>query len=109
MISSLHYSDRSKKGDTSLETKDTYTLQELFEDLPISIAELARKSEINEVTLARIRDGKAARRDTANRLLNALSQVYDRQLTLRNVTGIHVQVNKRLERKAEQSKEEAVV
>ncbi len=91
-----------------METRDTYTLQGLFEDLPISIAELARKSEINEVTLARIRDGKAARRDTANKLLNALSHVYDRHLTLRNVTGINVQTNEQIERKAVKAKEEAV-
>jgi predicted transcriptional regulator len=83
-----------------MEDKATYTLQELFEDLPISISELARKSEINEVTLARIRDGYTARRDTANKLLRALSKVYERQLNLRNVTGINVQVNKRLERRA---------
>jgi predicted transcriptional regulator len=74
-----------------MEYKETYTLQELFEDLPISIAELARRSRINEVTLARIRDGRVARRDTANRLLRELGEVYDRALNLRNVTGIHVQ------------------
>jgi predicted transcriptional regulator len=90
-----------------MEMKDMYTLQELFEDLPIPIAELARESHINEVTLARIRDGRIARRDTANKLLRTLSKVYDRPLTLRNVSGITVQANRRLERKAE--KEEAIV
>jgi predicted transcriptional regulator len=84
-----------------MEEKSTYTLQELFEDLPISIAELARRSNINEVTLARIRDGKAARRDTANRLLLELSKVYDRTLTLRNVAGIKVQGSKREGQKQE--------
>ena len=74
-----------------MEHKDMYTLQELFESLPISIAELARKSKVNEVTLARVRDGKAARRDTANKLLLALSQVYNRSLTLHNVTGLSLQ------------------
>jgi len=83
-----------------MEQKSTYTLQELFDDLPISIAELARRSRINEVTLARIRDGKVARRDTANRLLLELSKVYERTLTLRNVTGIHVQGQEQSEKTA---------
>jgi predicted transcriptional regulator len=74
-----------------MEQKDSYTLRELFDNLPIPIAELARQSRVNEVTLARIRDGRIARRDTANRLLATLSRVYDRPLTLRNVTGINVQ------------------
>ena len=91
-----------------MEEKETYTLQELFDDLPIPIAELARESGINEVTLARIRDRHMARRDTANKLLRALSKVYERTLTLRNVTGISVQVNRRLEQKAEKNKEEAI-
>lgn len=86
-----------------METKEMYTLQELFEDLPIPIAELARESGINEVTLARIRDGRIARRDTANKLLRQLSRIYERPLTLRNVSGINVQVNRRLERKEEQT------
>jgi predicted transcriptional regulator len=82
-----------------MEKKDSYTLQELFDDLPMTIAELARQAGINEVTLARIRDGKTARRDTANKLLRKLSEVYDISFNLRNVTGITVQVNKRQERK----------
>jgi predicted transcriptional regulator len=74
-----------------MEDKSTYTLTELFEYLPISLAELARRAKINEVTLARIRDGKMARRDTANRLLNELSKIYDHRLNYQNVTGLRVQ------------------
>lgn len=77
-----------------MEAKDTFTIQELFDELPITIAELGRQSEINEVTLARIRDGKGTRRSTVNKLLLTLSKVYERQLSLHNVTGINVQVNK---------------
>ena len=78
-----------------MQDKDTYTLQELFDLLPMSISELARKSEINEVTLARMRDGKQTRRGTANKLLLTLSKIYERPLTLYNVTGINLQtVNK---------------
>lgn len=81
--------------------KNTYTLQELFEDLPISLSKLAKESDINEVTLARIRDGERTRRDTVNKLLRVLSQIYGKELNTRNVTGINLMVNKRLERKAE--------
>lgn len=87
-----------------MEAKETYILQELFEFLPIPLAELARQSGINEVTLARIRDGKATRRSTINKLLLTLSEVYNRPLSLRNVTGINMQVNKRLERKEQKEK-----
>ncbi len=74
-----------------MEAKETYTIQELFEMLPITIAELARQSGINEVTLARIRDGKAARRSTLNKLLLTLSRVYEVSLSIRNVTGVNIQ------------------
>lgn len=80
-----------------IEQKSTYTIQELFEFLPLTIAELGRQSGINEVTLARIRDGKGTRRSTANKLLNTMSKIYERPLSLRNVTGVNVQVNKRHE------------
>lgn len=84
-----------------MEERETYTLQELFEELPITIVDLSRKSGINEVTLARMRDGAKTRRDTVNKLLLALSEVYGRRLNIRNVTGINVMVNKRIEKKQE--------
>jgi predicted transcriptional regulator len=69
-----------------MEDKSRYTFQELFNNLPISIAELARRSLVNEVTIARIRDGESiALRSTANKLLRVLSEVYGRTLTLDNV------------------------
>lgn len=77
----------------------TYTLQDLFEFLPIPLAELARQSAINEVTLARIRDGKSTRRSTVNKLLLTMSKIYEKELTIRNVTGMNLQTNKRLEKK----------
>src|SRR5436309_15676739 len=86
-----------------MEDKTIYDIKELFEFLPIPIAELARKSGINEVTLARMRDGRATRRDTVNKLMIALSRVYERPLSIRNVTGLNVQVNKRWE--AQQAKQ----
>jgi hypothetical protein len=84
-----------------LQQKDRYTLEELFEDLPCTLVALGDKSGLNEVTVARIRDGKPARRSTVNSLLRALSEIYNIPLSLHNVTGITVQVNKRMERKAE--------
>ena len=59
-----------------MEQKERYSITELFDFLPITIAELARRSAINEVTLARIRDGKRTRRDTVNKLMRTLSEVY---------------------------------
>jgi len=80
-----------------MEDKDTYTIQELYEDLPMTLTDLREQADLNEVTIARIRDGKPARRSTINRLLRTFSEIYGRPLSLRNVTGINVQVNKRLE------------
>jgi hypothetical protein len=82
-----------------MQNKDTYALQELFDFLPITLVQLAKESGINEVTLARIRDGERTRRDTANKLLLAMSKIYERDLNIRNVTGINVMVNKRLEKR----------
>jgi len=82
-----------------LEQKEKYTLQELYEELPCTLVELGQKSGLNEVTIARVRDGKPTRRSTVNRLLKALSEIYGVNLSVRNVQGINVQVNKRLEAK----------
>ena len=69
-----------------MEEKSRYTLRDLFNNLPISLAELSRRSGVNEVTIARIRDGESvALRSTANKLLRVFSEVYNRTLTLDNV------------------------
>jgi len=73
-----------------LTEQKTYELQKLYRDLPIPLTELARMSGLNEVTVARIRDGHKARLSNANKLLRALSQVYGYELNLDNVTGINV-------------------
>lgn len=84
------------------ETKKEYTLEELFKRLPISISELARKSKISEVTAAGIRDGKTARLHTINKLLATFSEVYGiEQLTIDNVTGLHILVGRYGEKKEE--------
>lgn len=89
-----------------LQDKDIFTLEELYDELPITLVELGRESGLNEVTIARIRDGKPTRRVTVNKLLLTLSTVYGRPLTLKNVTGINVQVNKRMERKEQKEGED---
>ncbi len=82
--------------------QNTYTIQELYDDLPITLIELGERADLNEVTVARIRDGKPARRTSVNKLLRVLSQVYGKPFSLRNVSGINVQVNKRLEKREAQ-------
>ena len=72
----------------------------MYEELPVTLVELGKKCGLNEVTIARIRDGKPTRRSTVNKLLLALSAIYGRSLSLRNVTGVNIQINKRIEKKA---------
>ena len=71
-----------------LEEKETYTLRELIEQLPLSLREFGKRHDISEVTIARLRDGKPGMRSTINRLLAALSETYNKPLTMRNVRGI---------------------
>src|SRR6266571_1933579 len=85
-VISLAYKHRSLRSPGLIEEKSKYSLQELFNSLPITIAELARRSKVNEVTIARIRDRESiALRSTANKLLRVFSEVYGRPLTLDNV------------------------
>jgi predicted transcriptional regulator len=88
-----------RKEQEPMEDKTTYTIEELYDELPMTLTDLGEKADLNEVTLARIRDGRPARRSTINRLLRTLSEIYGRPLSLRNVTGINVQVNKRVEKR----------
>lgn len=86
-----------------MQDEKTYTIKELFEDLPMSIRHLAQEIGINEVTLARIRDGKPTRRPTANKLLMFFSDLYKQRYTLRNVTGINIlQYKKKSEAESEE-------
>ena len=78
-----------------MQEQETYSIKELFDDLPMSIRHLAQEVNINEVTLARIRDGKPTHRPTANKLLMFFSSLYGRRYTLSNVTGINILAYKR--------------
>lgn len=71
-----------------MKQKDQYTLYELFDSLPIPITELSKLSGKSHGTLTRIRDGLPARKDTINKLLLVLSDIYKLDLSADNVTGI---------------------
>ena len=75
-----------------LPQKDSYTLEELFKNLPISFRELGRRSKVNKKTIDRVMYRKAKpRRSTINRLLGVFSEVYERPLTWDNVTGMDIE------------------
>lgn len=71
-----------------MEQKDTYTLMELFNNLPITMTELKKRSGLSDVTLASIRDGNSARRSSLNILLAIFSDIYKVPLSHDNVSGI---------------------
>ncbi len=81
-----------------IEEKDTYTLRELIEGLPLSLREFGRKYDLSEVTIARVRDGKPALRSTINKLLAALSETYNKRLTFHNVSDILLRGEKQTEK-----------
>ena len=71
-----------------LPDKDKYTLVELLNNLPISLRELGRRSEVNKVTIYGImRKGRIPHSSTVNKLLGAMSapDVYGRPLSWDNV------------------------
>lgn len=80
-----------------MQEKPMYTLRELFDNLPIPIKELGRRAGASEVTVARIRDGNPARRSTINSLLLEMGKVYNRPLSLANVTGVVIRGEQRNE------------
>jgi hypothetical protein len=67
-----------------------YDFGKLLENMPASMAELARLSGVHERSIMRMRDGEAVQRSTANKVLRGLSQVYNQSFTLENVTGINL-------------------
>src|SRR5947209_2519523 len=102
----LYLVANTHREEDAMQDKDKYTLQELYDFLPITLVQLSKESGINEVTLARIRDGERSRRDTVNKLLRTMSKVYERDLNILNVTGINIMVNKRLEKKQSRERTE---
>jgi transcriptional regulator with XRE-family HTH domain len=78
----------------TMERKDMYSIQELYDNLEISMLELSRRAEINPGTLSRIKKGRSARRPTVNKLLRTFSELYGIRLSLTNVFGIHLEGEK---------------
>jgi hypothetical protein len=74
-----------------MEQKERYSVQELYDNLEISMLELSRRSHINPGTLLRIKKGQPARRPTINKLLRAFSEIYAIRLSVHNVSGIHLE------------------
>src|SRR6266550_6949491 len=80
-----------------MKQKDMYTLEELYDNLKISLSKLSKIADINEGTLIRIRKGKySVRKTTVNKLLDAFSEVYGLDFSLDNVTGITLEDKKAL-------------
>lgn len=84
-----------------MKQKDMYTLEELYDNLKISLSKLGKMADINEGTLIRIRKGQySARKTTINKLLDAFSEIYGIEFSLDNVTGIRIE-DKRAAEKTE--------
>lgn len=100
------WSTRKKTTDqirSVLPDQEIYSIDELFDFLTCSLVDLASLAKIHIKTLRKIQYSERARRDIILKLLQAFSEVYGKPLSLRNVTGINVQVNKRLEKKEAKS------
>jgi predicted transcriptional regulator len=67
-----------------------YSFQDLLDNMPASIAELARLAGVSERSIIRARDGEAIQRSTANKILRGLSQLHSQTFTLNNVTGFNL-------------------
>jgi len=71
-----------------MKQKESYTLEELYDNLEITLTELSKQSGFSHGTLTRIRDKVPARRSTVNKLLRVFSQIYGIELSISNVEGI---------------------
>ena len=71
-----------------MKQKEKYTLEELYDNLEITLTELSKQSGFSHGTLTRIRDKVPARRSTVNKLLRVFSQIYGVELSISNVEGI---------------------
>ncbi len=67
-----------------------HEFSKLIDNLPATLSELARVSDVHERSIMRMRDGEAVMRSTANKVLRGLSQIYGQSFTLDSVTGINL-------------------
>jgi hypothetical protein len=90
MLSNANGCSRKAKA-TNMKEKEMYTFEELCSNLEISMSQFCKRSNTDAGTIARIRQGELTRLSTANRLLRAFSEVYERELSLDNVEGLRLQ------------------
>ncbi len=81
---------RFRKQPKVLYDQPVYTLHDLIECLPCKLRQLAKMAGISTTGLLCVRNANPIRHSTANKLLGALSEIYDRPLSLHNVMGINV-------------------
>lgn len=77
-----------------LEDKPVYTMQELVDCLPCKFARFSRLANVTECAIRDICKGRAARKYTLEKILQALSQVYGRPFNFSNVIGLKVFLNR---------------
>ena len=87
---SNHSSDFLEREGVTLVTENLHPFSKLLENMPASLAELARTSGVHERSIMRMRDGNRVQRSTANKVLRGLSQLYGQSFTLDNVTDINI-------------------
>ena len=69
---------------------NNYEFSKLLENMPASLSELARRADVHERSIMRMRDGNRMQRATVNKVLRALSELYGQTFTADNVTGINI-------------------
>jgi GIY-YIG catalytic domain len=74
----------------SYQSSTMEVFQDLLENMPATLTELARRSGVSERSIMRMRDGEKVNRSTANKVLLGLSQLYGRTFNLKNVTGFNL-------------------
>ena len=97
----IHKSPEPKKGPASFfngpskaipfyDSPCMNVFQDLLENMPATLTELARRSGVSERSIMRMRDGERVNRSTANKVLYGLSQLYGQTFNLKNVTGFNL-------------------
>lgn len=89
-----------------IQKQSVYDILDLYQCLTCPDLELARRCGMEMKTIYRVVYGDPVIERTANTVLSVLSDIYEMTLSVNNVTGINVRVNRRLEAKeARESKE----
>lgn len=76
--------------------KDSYTIQELLEGLPFATAQMSQALQIPEYAIDNLINGNPIGADRVRLISLFLSWMYQRNLTIANITGIKVKETNRL-------------